>query len=33
VLILSVMAIALFGLVALIERRAVPWARTSRGRP
>jgi putative hydroxymethylpyrimidine transport system permease protein len=33
VLILSVMAIALFGLVALIERRAVPWARASRERP
>lgn len=32
VLILSVMAIALFGLVALIERRAVPWARASRER-
>ncbi len=26
VLILSVMAISLFGLVALVERRAVPWA-------
>jgi NitT/TauT family transport system permease protein/putative hydroxymethylpyrimidine transport system permease protein len=26
VLILSVMAIALFGIVALLERRAVPWA-------
>jgi ABC-type nitrate/sulfonate/bicarbonate transport system permease component len=33
VLILSVMAIALFGLVALIERRAVPWARASKERP
>jgi putative hydroxymethylpyrimidine transport system permease protein len=33
VLILSLMAIALFGLVALIERRAVPWARASRERP
>jgi ABC-type nitrate/sulfonate/bicarbonate transport system permease component len=33
VLLLCVMAIALFGLVALIERRAVPWARTSRQRP
>jgi putative hydroxymethylpyrimidine transport system permease protein len=33
VLILSVMAIALFGLVALIERRAVPWARISKERP
>lgn len=33
VLILSVMAIALFGLVALIERRAVPWARVSKERP
>jgi putative hydroxymethylpyrimidine transport system permease protein len=33
VLILSVMAIALFGLVALIERRAVPWARAPRERP
>jgi len=33
VLILSVMAIALFGLVALIERRAVPWARGPRERP
>jgi ABC-type nitrate/sulfonate/bicarbonate transport system permease component len=33
VLILSVMAIALFGLVALIERRAVPWARAPRQRP
>jgi ABC-type nitrate/sulfonate/bicarbonate transport system permease component len=32
VLILSVMAIALFGLVALIERRAVPWARASKER-
>jgi ABC-type nitrate/sulfonate/bicarbonate transport system permease component len=32
VLILSVMAIALFGAVALIERRAVPWARSSRER-
>jgi ABC-type nitrate/sulfonate/bicarbonate transport system permease component len=30
VLILSVMAISLFGLVALIERRAVPWARAAR---
>jgi putative hydroxymethylpyrimidine transport system permease protein len=28
VLILSAMAIALFGLIALVERRAVPWART-----
>src|SRR4029079_5665834 len=26
VLILSVMAIALFGLITLVERRAVPWA-------
>jgi NitT/TauT family transport system permease protein/putative hydroxymethylpyrimidine transport system permease protein len=33
VLILSVMAIALFGLVALIERRAVPWARAPKERP
>ena len=33
VLILSVMAIALFGLVALVERRAVPWARAPRERP
>jgi putative hydroxymethylpyrimidine transport system permease protein len=33
VLILSVMAIALFGLVALIERRAVPWARAPREQP
>jgi putative hydroxymethylpyrimidine transport system permease protein len=33
VLILSVMAVALFGLVALVERRAVPWARTPRERP
>jgi putative hydroxymethylpyrimidine transport system permease protein len=33
VLILSVMAIALFGLVALIERRTVPWARVSKERP
>jgi putative hydroxymethylpyrimidine transport system permease protein len=33
VLILSVMAIALFGLVALVERRAVPWARVSKARP
>jgi putative hydroxymethylpyrimidine transport system permease protein len=32
VLILSVMAIGLFGLVALVERRVVPWAHTSRGR-
>jgi putative hydroxymethylpyrimidine transport system permease protein len=32
VLILSLMAIALFGLVALLERRAVPWARASRER-
>ncbi len=32
VLILSVMAIALFGLIALVERRAVPWARTTRER-
>jgi putative hydroxymethylpyrimidine transport system permease protein len=32
VLILSAMAIALFGLVALLERRAVPWAHTSRER-
>jgi putative hydroxymethylpyrimidine transport system permease protein len=30
VLILSVMAIALFGLVALLERRAVPWAKAPR---
>jgi putative hydroxymethylpyrimidine transport system permease protein len=29
VLILSVMAIALFGLVAMLERRTVPWAHTS----
>jgi putative hydroxymethylpyrimidine transport system permease protein len=33
VLILSVMAIALFGLVALIERRAVPWARAPKEQP
>jgi putative hydroxymethylpyrimidine transport system permease protein len=33
VLLLSLMAIALFGLLALVERRAVPWARTSRERP
>jgi ABC-type nitrate/sulfonate/bicarbonate transport system permease component len=33
VLILSVMAVALFGLVALVERRAVPWARAPRERP
>jgi putative hydroxymethylpyrimidine transport system permease protein len=33
VLILSLMAIALFGLIALIERRAVPWARASREHP
>jgi ABC-type nitrate/sulfonate/bicarbonate transport system permease component len=33
VLILSVMAVALFGLVALVERRAVPWARTPPERP
>jgi len=33
VLLLSVMAISLFGLVALVERRAVPWARPSRERP
>ena len=33
VLLLSLMAIALFGLIALIERRAVPWARASRERP
>jgi NitT/TauT family transport system permease protein/putative hydroxymethylpyrimidine transport system permease protein len=32
VLILSAMAIALFGLVALLERRAVPWAHTARER-
>jgi putative hydroxymethylpyrimidine transport system permease protein len=32
VLILSIMAIALFGLVALLERRAVPWAHSSRER-
>jgi len=32
VLILSVMAIALFGLVALVERWAVPWARPPRTR-
>jgi ABC-type nitrate/sulfonate/bicarbonate transport system permease component len=32
VLILSVMAIALFGLVALLERRTVPWAHTARER-
>ena len=30
VLLLSVMAIALFALVSLIERRAVPWAHTDR---
>jgi ABC-type nitrate/sulfonate/bicarbonate transport system permease component len=30
VLILSIMAIALFGLVALLERRVVPWARAPR---
>jgi ABC-type nitrate/sulfonate/bicarbonate transport system permease component len=29
VLILSVMAIALFGLIALLERRTVPWAHSS----
>jgi len=28
VLILSLMAIALFGLIALVERRTVPWAHT-----
>ena len=33
VLILSLMAIALFGLVALVERRAVPWARAPGNRP
>jgi ABC-type nitrate/sulfonate/bicarbonate transport system permease component len=33
VLILSVMAIALFGIVALIERRAVPWAHVAKERP
>ena len=33
VLILSLMAIALFGLIALIERRAVPWARAPRELP
>ena len=33
VLLLSLMAIALFGLLALVERRAVPWARSSRERP
>ncbi len=33
VLILSLMAIALFGLIALIERRAVPWARAPREHP
>jgi NitT/TauT family transport system permease protein/putative hydroxymethylpyrimidine transport system permease protein len=33
VLILSVMAIALFGLVALVERRTVPWARAPKERP
>jgi ABC-type nitrate/sulfonate/bicarbonate transport system permease component len=32
VLILSLMAIALFGLVALVERWAVPWARAPRTR-
>jgi putative hydroxymethylpyrimidine transport system permease protein len=32
VLILSLMAIGLFGLVTLIERRAVPWARAARER-
>jgi putative hydroxymethylpyrimidine transport system permease protein len=31
VLLLSAMAIALFALVSLIERRAVPWAHTDRG--
>jgi ABC-type nitrate/sulfonate/bicarbonate transport system permease component len=30
VLILSLMAIGLFGLLALVERRAVPWARLGR---
>jgi putative hydroxymethylpyrimidine transport system permease protein len=33
VLILSTMAIALFGLVALLERRVVPWAHRPRERP
>jgi ABC-type nitrate/sulfonate/bicarbonate transport system permease component len=33
VLILSLMAIALFGLIALLERRAVPWARAPREQP
>ena len=32
VLLLSAMAIALFALVSLIERRAVPWAHTGRSR-
>jgi putative hydroxymethylpyrimidine transport system permease protein len=32
VLILSAMAIALFGLVTLLERRTVPWAHTSQER-
>jgi putative hydroxymethylpyrimidine transport system permease protein len=32
VLILSVMAISLFGLIALVERRAVPWAHTGERR-
>jgi NitT/TauT family transport system permease protein/putative hydroxymethylpyrimidine transport system permease protein len=33
VLILSAMAIALFGALALIERHAVPWARAPKERP
>jgi putative hydroxymethylpyrimidine transport system permease protein len=32
VLILSLMAMALFGLIALVERRALPWARAPRER-
>jgi ABC-type nitrate/sulfonate/bicarbonate transport system permease component len=32
VLILSLMAIALFGLIAIVERWAVPWARAPRSR-
>jgi ABC-type nitrate/sulfonate/bicarbonate transport system permease component len=33
VLILSAMAIALFGLLAMVERRAIPWAHAPRRRP
>jgi putative hydroxymethylpyrimidine transport system permease protein len=33
VLIPSLMAIALFGVIALLERRAVPWARAPREQP